>query len=536
MKKGDKMYLEYTEAEQKKIQEIIDSYTPERERLSKAFNEILEDPEKEEERHKILIQQQTVIDSLQAEVEAYLDKIQRKRFKPIKEAGTEAIIAHAKEQIPLVLDEIHKDATRNYGKFDPAALKELQIGVIKDGTFFISAYFAAELLKDEMRLHLEALKDNKAAIQGLLKDIIEAVENSPYTENIEISEDLKKPFLAPIPNGESLAFLYKILNMKAGRTILEPGSNRHNIIKSMANETMTTLKYTSENKQRGTSIEVTITQADEYLRKSRKTTEKILTYVLQTMTNQYNAWDVELFLNDLVEAGLYSTTSNAKRGVIEFFEQQKHITLKGAVKKNGKTIVEEGGILFYGYKFDKGKGVIKLHINENFNMDFIANYYSVFPRFAYALKNNNAFTLVRYVLYLARQNTRDIKEKGWFKIGLEAIRENLGLPSVDEVKNRKYKQYIIEPIEKAIEEIEEALQNVPEAQNRSFTITPKVPENANISEWLNGYIEVGLAGDFADTFINIATKAEADRKKWERIKMTQQARLEVQQKMNKHKK
>ena len=247
------------------------------------------------------------------------------------------------------------------------------------------------------------------------------------------------------------------------------------------------------------------------------------------MNEQHYPATVRLFLNDLVDAGLYSTTPNAKRGVIEFFEQQKLITIKGTTKKNGKTVTEEGGILFYNYKFDRGKGVIDLQMNENFNINFIANYYSIFPRFAYALKNNNAFTLVRYIFYIARQRTREIKESGTFNIRLDTIRENLGLPAVDEVKNRKYKQFIVEPIEKAIEDIEEALQNVPEAKNRSFTITPIAPDSKNINEWLNGYIEIGLAGDFAETFINIATKAEADQKKWQRIKMTQQAKIEAQQ-------
>ena len=521
------MIINFTQEILRKKQNIIDNYQPELERLAKA----LEAAKDKEDRIKIISQRQATIDTMQAELDAYFDKIQRKLFKPIKEAGTDAIINNAKEQAPAILEYVYKEIQREYKNIKNESLEDMGIGVIKDGVLYVNANYAANALKEELKLHIETLINNKSALRKLLESIIVAVKESPYTDDTELAEEAEKPFLAPIPNGESLAFLYKILNMKAGRTILEPGTNRHNTINSMANESMTTLKYTSENKNKGTSIEVTITQADEYLKKSRKTTEKVLTYVLQNMTTQYNAWDVEIFLNDLVEAGLYSTTSNAKRGVIEFFEQQKHITLKGSVKKNGRTIVEEGGILFYGYKFDKGKGVIKLHINENFNMDFIANYYSVFPRFAYSLKNNNAFTLVRYILYIARQRTREIKESGTFSIRLDTIRENLGLPNIDEVKNRKYKQYIIDPIEKAIEEIEEALQNVPEAKDKSFTITPMVKDNANINEWLNGYIEVGLAGNFAETFINIATKAEADRKKWEHLKMTQQAKIEAQREM-----
>ena len=178
--------------------------------------------------------------------------------------------------------------------------------------------------------------------------------------------------------------------------------------------------------------------------------------------------------------------------------------------------------MFYHYKINNG--FVTLSVNENFNLDFIANYFTVFPRFAYAL-SNNAFSLVRYIFFLARQNAQAIKDKGTFTISLENIRENLGLPSVDEVNNRKYRQFIIEPIEKAIEEVEEALLNVPEAKEYGFTITPCGTDTSNIRVWLQGYLEIGLNGDFAETFIRLATKAEKDRVQWEKVKQAELARI-----------
>ena len=126
---------------------------------------------------------------------------------------------------------------------------------------------------------------------------------------------------------------------------------------------------------------------------------------------------------------------------------------------------------------------------------------------------------------LARGNKSSIKEKGTFTISLDAVRESLGLPAPEEVKNRKYKQYIVEPIEQAIEEIETALQTVPEAKDYGFTITPVCSDSSNVNKWLEGYLEIGLQGDFADTFIKLATKAEADREKWNRIKTAELAKL-----------
>ena len=168
-------------------------------------------------------------------------------------------------------------------------------------------------------------------------------------------------------------------------------------------------------------------------------------------------------------------------------------------------------------------------------MEFLASYFTVFPRFAYAL-SNNAFALVRYIFFLARQNTDKIKEKGSFTISMEAVRENLGLPSPDEVKNRKYRQFIIEPIEAAIEEIEEALKKVPEAKEYGFTITPHGTETSNINKWLEGFLEIGLNGDFAETFIRIATKAEQDRARWNKIKQAELAKIAARNEAREEKK
>ena len=217
------MYLEYTEAEQKKIAEIVENSKPEREALKKALNELLNNPDaNREERQKVLVQQQAVIERLEAEVQAYLDKIQRKHFKPIKEAGTEAIIANAKEQIPLILEQLHKDTEERYSKIAPAALKELKIGTNKDGTLYISANIATTILKEELQLHLQALADNKPALQGLLENIIEAVENSPYTDNEEIIEpaapiDLMRYRRNPLSDIPS----FGILNDKTGARLLQ---------------------------------------------------------------------------------------------------------------------------------------------------------------------------------------------------------------------------------------------------------------------------------------------------------------------------
>lgn len=402
-----------------------------------------------------------------------------------------------------------------------------------------------ENLEPYIEAELESLKKNNPqysdlVIDDLLEELMEHGEIvSPIWKRLigrakkaaNDSRDLEREtgttykkslaLLGSIPNGDSLNLLYRVISAsKGGRMVQTSTKNRHEKIKTLQNGD--SYRFIRENKQSGSTVIIEINQADKYLKQTGKTFTKVLLFTLQKMTAQNFPLEVNFPLQELVDLGMYSTTSNASRAVRDFFNQQKNTTLSGIVKKGKRAVKEEGGVLFYHYRVDRG--YVTLSVNENFNMEFIAPYFTVFPRFAYAL-SNNAFSLVRYIFFIARQNTQDIKDKGSFTISMEAVRENLGLPPIDEVKNRKYRQFIIEPIEKAIEEVETALEGVPEAKEYGFTITPHGTNTAKIREWLNGYLVIGLKGDFAETFIRIAAKAEGDRARFQRTKQAELARI-----------
>lgn len=338
-------------------------------------------------------------------------------------------------------------------------------------------------------------------------------------------KDKPLPPLESMPNGEALFVLSRILSAKNGRPIKERANDRHEKIKAIQKDDNYRFERTSSKKN--SIVIVELYDAKEYLQKNNTPFLKVLLFILQKMAAQNFPLEVGFSLKELVSLGIYSNTNNARRAFKEFFNQQKKITLTGEVKKGRQTIKEEGGILFYHYEIKNG--YVKLSVNENFNMEFIAPYFTVFPRFIYGLKNNNAFSLGYYIFYLARQNTKSIKEKGTFTINLDTVRDHLGLPTVEEARQsgRKYKQYIIDPIEDAIKDIEMALLNVPEAKDCNFTITPYIPETSNINEWLDGYLEIGLKGDFAKTFIEISTKAEQKKEKFEKLKAAELAKIEA---------
>jgi len=398
------------------------------------------------------------------------------------------------------------------------ALHILNLPEVISGAIVYNAPIASRRMDDKDVQYITSacdlcadLVENNIPLEVLIENALKELEREEKTSQIE-----RLAPLGSLPNGDALGWLYRVVS---NGDRLRHNSRHESITEARKGNVV---QYTRTNKQTGNTFTVEIAQADKYLSKTSKTFKKLLLFSLQKLAAQNEPLEVGFSLQELVDLGMYATTSNAIRGIKEFFAQQKQTTLSGTLKKGRKTIREEGGVLFYHYHIENG--YVKLSVNENFNLDFITNYYTVFPRFAYAL-SNNAFSLVRYIFFLARQNTPSIKDTGSFRINLDSVRENLGLPSPDEVKNRKYKQYIIDPIEDAIEEIEQALETVPEAKEYGFTITPVVPDSNNIHQWLGGYLEIGLKGDFAETFVKLATKAEADRERWNRIKTAELAKL-----------
>lgn len=274
---------------------------------------------------------------------------------------------------------------------------------------------------------------------------------------------------------------------------------------------VTTVRYTRSN--RGDKHIITITNADVLLKKNNRHIKKLLPFTLQKMQQQSFPSKVAVDLEELVSLGMYSTTDNAWRGLSAFAKAmenidihwQRKVTTRKATKNGDKattTTVEEGGVLIYHRKRRQNIGY--LSVNEEFPIAALAREYTVFPSWAYALPIK-AFDLALYIFYVARMQKDDILNTGGFNLSLQAIHERLGLPTVKEVEtkmNRKYKERIRQPIEEAIEAIEEAVLQSDAAGK--FFITPMTNDDADIKEWLQGYIRIDLKEEYAATFRTIA--------------------------------
>ena len=209
------MLIEFTEEEQQRLKEIQDSFSPEWERLTALINGSFDN---KEERRNLFIQRQAVYDSMIEELDAYNDLCQRKRFnqKFNELTPVSVIISDAKQQAPTLLEYIHRETVREFEGLNGEELEAIGIGTYKKGKLYVYAEYATKWLKEELRLHIEAVKADKDNLQTLLAAIIEAVEVSPYTCGTDT-----KAGAAGQPDPQALAFKHKPLSITPDSAIFK---------------------------------------------------------------------------------------------------------------------------------------------------------------------------------------------------------------------------------------------------------------------------------------------------------------------------
>ena len=385
-----------------------------------------------------------------------------------------------------------------------------------------------------IRMIVELVNDNSDYVERLVDYIRREAEKDPrqgesifeddYLENIlkramEAMEapDKDLPALGYLMNGGGLQTFTRVLTsggepQQSSVTRSEKWETReHHDAENPSASTITFIR-----KNRGVEHAITITNPDVFFpgasrdRKKRGTivTRKLLPFVLQKMTQQNYPEAVRIDLGELVRLEAYKSEETAYKGVTRFVQQMAATDLSWTRKSSGRGKKKEpttssGGSLFYHRR--RQGSTVYIYVNRQFDLRELAGQFTVFPDWAYALKPG-AFDLVRYVFYIARQKKNDIAETGKFNVSMEAVRIAMGLPEVDEVTNRRYRQLIRTPIEEAIAEVEQRVASVPEAKGRFF-LTPHVDENAtDIDKWLAGYVEVELRDEYVTLFTRLAEK------------------------------
>ena len=114
--------------------------------------------------------------------------------------------------------------------------------------------------------------------------------------------------------------------------------------------------------------------------------------------------------------------------------------------------------------------------------------------------------LLYNICFLARQNCERIKGNGCFRIKMSTVQSKLGLPDIQDSKNPTTQ--IIEPIENAISEIEEYQAKI-NTETDYIKITPILHDKYSYRSYLeNGYLEIEIAGKYAEKFAEIAANKD----------------------------
>lgn len=229
---------------------------------------------------------------------------------------------------------------------------------------------------------------------------------------------------------------------------------------------------------------------------------KLFVFLLAKAAQQSFKPIISFSLQELVNIGMYTNTANARAGFKKQILAVQSLQIAGEIKKGKREIKQKGGVLFYQYDIDNN--IVKVWVNENFYIEFLASYYTYLPRWAFEL-NNNAFRILLDIYEKAR-----IEKKTTFNISLATIRDKLTLPTKEEYadKGKKWKpaQYVKQPITEAIEAIEAAIE-----ANKDNTISISkhyIINDQNLDEWLNGYITVNLTGDYSEKLKLIKEKQQ----------------------------
>ena len=261
---------------------------------------------------------------------------------------------------------------------------------------------------------------------------------------------------------------------------------------------------------KGNNTETIIEIGDiEKLLGSNKAAKKMFPYLLIKMNEQsfdYKSGnlhhdEVGFSLQELVDIGFYKSIRTARRGFLDAMDVITNLKLKAVVKRGKKSFTtapadaEGEGILVMFTGAAVANNYCKVMLNYKVNWQPLFQYFTILPKFAFQLKSR-PFDLLYTIFYLARQNNKQIREKGYFTMGFRTIQQRLDLPS--EIDNKDPQKTIRQPIEEAIAAIEQHLV----AEEPELAIVPVYDDRANIRDYLeNGYLRIELKGSYAGYFI-----------------------------------
>ena len=203
--------------------------------------------------------------------------------------------------------------------------------------------------------------------------------------------------------------------------------------------------------------------------------------------------DISFHLQELVDCGLYASIKSARKGFLATKEVLSAIQVMGYDKVDGEDGKKTVGISSPQCPFtDFGisHNLCSVTVNPAMDIAFFCHSYAVVPKEVFGL-SNRGFTLLWYLCFLARQNWKELKEKGCFSVRTHTIQALLALP--EEERNKDVKRTIKQPVEDAVQEIMEATNGTMEIE--------LVKQETAIKEYLKqGYLKIKPSNSFIEYY------------------------------------
>ena len=242
------------------------------------------------------------------------------------------------------------------------------------------------------------------------------------------------------------------------------------------------------------------------------TVKKIFILLLQKINEQvYHEGQltrdyITFSVHELINLGIYKTYQSAMNGFTNAMEILTRIRVYGKLRLNKGSVVISPRLAVLFPTIDPERGSLKVYLNrqvDEINWQFIFQAFSTLPNYYYEL-SPRASELLYYIFFIARQQTKGIKERGYFSIGMRAIQQAIHLPDEEETKNPK--RDIKDEIENAVNEIEETHRIHYEGDEDLLFLSLEYQDEWDIKRFLDeGYLQVNLSGTFSAQFTAIET-------------------------------
>lgn len=182
---------------------------------------------------------------------------------------------------------------------------------------------------------------------------------------------------------------------------------------------------------------------------------KVFIMVLEKMNElgyfYYKVTDqaVTVSVNDLIDSGAFSSKPKAKDALVNARKTLSVIMVNFYNRRKGLD-VDVNWFSSIGWK---DKSTLLVTPNKDINWRLIGGHFAIYPPYIYRLKTH-AYKLAYYIFTQARINKAPNQDGDIeFNLKLTTISRELGLPTVDQVSNFRYKQLILDKIILAMKEL-----------------------------------------------------------------------------------